>query len=185
MVAHLISSINLLQSFVASSGTFGIQISVIAVSFQNQHFDQFWKTEKLLKAVKAWLSSYRMVQSQCCLWFLLRPLWGNFQLWRWSGKSLQRQTSKSAPGCHRPVSDIVTPTAIQVLLHYLSSIFSTLSTPHCNVESVALKEKSSPWRSLIYQSVEITENRKFYEISELVPIHFRQIQEPPISTKWS
>ena len=44
-----------------------------------------------------------------------------------------------------PVSDIVTPTAIQVLLHYLSSIFSILSTPHCNVESVALKEKSSPW----------------------------------------
>ena len=82
-----------------------------------------------------------------------------------------------------PVSDIVTPTAIQVLLHYLSSIFSILSTPHCNVESVALKEKSSPWRSLIYQSVEITENRKFYEISELVPIHFRQIQEPPIYTK--
>ena len=101
MAAHLISSINLLQSFVASSGTFGIQISVIAVSFQPQHFDQFWKTEKLLKAVKAWLSSYGTKPMLPLLWFLLRPLWGNFQLWRWSGKSLQRQTSKSAPGCHR------------------------------------------------------------------------------------
>ena len=94
--------------------------------------------------------------------FLLWPLWGNFQLWRWSGKSHEHQTSKSVTGCHLTV----TPTAIQrycgfCLLQFLCCTeMYNVSPPEREIVTLVI-----PW----FANIGITENRKLHEKSKLVP----------------
>ena len=81
--------------------------------------------------------------------FLLWPLWGNFQLWRWSGKSLQHQTSKSVAGCHRTV----TPTTIQRYCA-ICGVSSALKCKTCRPER-EIVTLVIPW----FANIGITEKR--------------------------
>ena len=79
--------------------------------------------------------------------FLLWPLWGKFQLWWWSGKSLQHQTSKSVAGCHRTV----TPGDIQ----RYSDFSAPLKCKTCRPAEREIVTLVIPW----FANVGITENR--------------------------